>query len=256
MNTFGVIILVALTGQYLLRLLGDILNIRALSPVLPDEFSDVYDDEKYIQAQRYVVTRTRFSIIRRTFNLAVLLVFWFVGGFTWFDRVIRGLGQESISIGFIILGMIFLIVMYVGFRAYSIFVIEARYGFNRTTIRTFIVDLFKDEILDILLVGSKLAIVFVLFEWTGSLAWLWCWIAFIVFTLVVQFISPTWIMPLFNKFTPLEPGDLRNTLIEYAESTRFPIQDIFVIDESRRSSKANAFLLVLAETSELPYMTP
>ena len=127
------------------------------------------------------------------------------------------------------------------FRAYSTFVIEARYGFNRTTAGTFVADTLKSLVLAALLGGLLLAVILAFFEWAGPLAWLWCWIAATVFSLAVQFIAPTWIMPLFNKFTPLDSGDLHDAILDYARRARFPLRGLFVVDGSRRSSKANAF---------------
>ncbi len=243
MNTFAVIILVALIGKYLLGLISDILNIRAFSPTLPGEFADVFDDEKYARSQRYTVTRTRFGIIKGGFDLVALLVFWFAGGFAWLDALVRGFGQGPVITGLLFIVALVLIAMLFGFpwRAYSIFVIEARYGFNRTTVRTFVADTLKGLALTVLLGGLCMAIILAFFEWAGSLAWLWCWIGVTLFGLIVQFVAPTWIMPLFNKFTPLESGALHDAILEYVRINRFPLRGVFVVDGSRRSSKANAF---------------
>ena len=243
MNTFAVIILAALVGDYLLRLTVGILNARAFSPTVPDEFTGVFDDAKYGQAQRYSLTRTRFGLIRGAFDLAVVLLFWFAGGFEWLDQALRGLDRGPVATGLLYIGGLGLASTLLGlpFRIYSTFAIEARYGFNRTTLGTFVADLFKGGVLAILLGGALLAIILAFFESAGPLAWLWCWIAATAFMLAVQFIAPTWIMPLFNKFTPLETGDLHDAILQYARSARFPLRGIFVVDGSRRSSKANAF---------------
>ena len=205
MNTFAVIILAALVGDYLLRLTVGILNARAFSPTVPDEFTGVFDDAKYGQAQRYSLTRTRFGLIRGAFDLAVVLLFWFAGGFEWLDQALRGLDRGPVVTGLLYIGGLGLASTLLGlpFRIYSTFAIEARYGFNRTTVGTFVADLFKGGVLAILLGGALLAIILAFFESAGPLAWLWCWIAATAFMLAVQFIAPTWIMPLFNKFTPL-----------------------------------------------------
>lgn len=243
MNTFAVIILVALVGEYLLHLLSGALNVRAFSPTLPAEFAGVFDDEKYARAQRYTATRTRYGLIRGAFDLAIVLAFWFAGGFAWLDTLARGLGYGPVVTGLFYIGALGLASTLLGlpFRAYSTFVIEARYGFNRTTVATFVADTLKSLVLAALLGGLLLAMILAFFEWAGPLAWLWCWIAATVFMLAVQFIAPTWIMPLFNKFTPLESGDLHDAILGYARKARFPLRGLFVVDGSRRSSKANAF---------------
>ena len=243
MNTFAIIILVALVGEYLLHLVSGALNVRAFSPALPAEFGGVFDDEKYARAQRYTATRTRFGLLRGAFDLAVVLAFWFAGGFAWLDTLVRGLGQGPVVAGLLYIGALGVASILLGlpFRAYSTFVIEARYGFNRTTVGTFVADTLKSLVLAAILGGLLLAVILAFFEWAGPLAWLWCWIAATVFMLAVQFIAPTWIMPLFNKFTPLDSGDLHDAILGYARKADFPLRGLFVVDGSRRSSKANAF---------------
>ncbi len=243
MNTFAVIVLVAIIGEYALGVVSGILSLRAFSPTLPAEFAGVFDAEKYAQARRYTETRTRFGFIHRTLDVALLVIFWFVGGFEWLDQSMRSLGHGPIVTGLLYIGTLALASTVLGlpFRLYSTFVIEARFGFNRTTGRTFTGDLLKGLLLGVVLGGLLLAVVLGFFEWAGPLAWLWCWIASTAFTLAIQFIAPTWIMPLFNTFTPLDSGELHDAIVEYARTARFPLQGIFVVDGSRRSSKANAF---------------
>ena len=243
MNTFAVIILVALAGEYALSVAVSVLNARAFSPTVPAEFTGVFDDATYAQTQRYTATRTRLGLIRGAFDLAVVLLFWFAGGFEWLDQALRGLDRGPVVTGLLYIGGLGVASTLLGlpFRIYSTFGIEARYGFNRTTPTTFVADLLKGVLLAVVLGGALLAIILGFFEWAGPLAWLWCWIAATVFMLAIQFIAPTWIMPLFNTFTPLDTGDLHDAILQYARSARFPLRGIFVVDGSRRSSKANAF---------------
>ena len=243
MNTFAVIILVALVGEYALSVAVSVLNARAFSPTVPAEFTGVFDDATYAQTQRYTATRTRLGLIRGAFDLAVVLLFWFAGGFEWLDQALRGLDRGPVVTGLLYIGGLGVASTLLGlpFRIYSTFGIEARYGFNRTTPTTFVADLLKGVLLAVVLGGALLAIILGFFEWAGPLAWLWCWIAATVFMLAIQFIAPTWIMPLFNTFTPLDTGDLHDAILQYARSARFPLRGIFVVDGSRRSSKANAF---------------
>ena len=243
MNTFAVIILVALVGEYVLSVATGVLNARAFSPTVPAEFTGVFDDATYAQTQRYTATRTRLGLIRGAFDLAVVLLFWFAGGFEWLDQALRGLDRGPVVTGLLYIGGLGVASTLLGlpFRIYSTFGIEARYGFNRTTPTTFVADLLKGVLLAVVLGGALLAIILGFFEWAGPLAWLWCWIAATVFMLAIQFVAPTWIMPLFNTFTPLDTGDLHDAILQYARSARFPLRGIFVVDGSRRSSKANAF---------------
>jgi STE24 endopeptidase len=127
------------------------------------------------------------------------------------------------------------------FSIYATFVIEQHYGFNRTTPRTFITDRLKALLLAAILGAPLLACILALFELAGVYAWLYCWAALTIYLLVIEFIAPNWIMPLFNKFIPLEEGELRSAIISYSESVKFPISNVYVIDGSKRSSKSNAF---------------
>jgi STE24 endopeptidase len=127
------------------------------------------------------------------------------------------------------------------FSIYSTFVIEELFGFNKTTVKTFIADLFKGIALGIVLGAPLLMLIFWLFDIAGAYAWLYCWGATSLFTLIIQFIAPTWIMPIFNKFTPLEEGELRKEILSFADRVRFPLQGVYVMDGSKRSSKSNAF---------------
>ncbi|RMI15140.1 MAG: M48 family peptidase [Calditrichaeota bacterium] len=243
MNIYGIIILTALIGSYLLELITDLLNLKALRPELPEEFRDVYDPEKYRRSQEYTRARTRFGILTSTVSLAVTLAFWFAGGFNYLDQIVRGWNLGNIGTGLAYIGVLALArgLLSLPFTIYSIFVIEERFGFNKTTPKTFVLDLIKGTLLSLTIGGVVLAGVLWFFEHAGSLAWLYCWAAVTLFMLIMQFIAPTWIMPLFNKFTPLEDGELKQAILEYARSVHFPLQNVFVIDGSRRSTKSNAF---------------
>ncbi len=243
MNIYAVIILLALAVNYLLNLISDLLNLRALESKPPEEFRDVYDEEKYRKAQEYTRVRTRFGLLTSTFSLVVLLVFWFAGGFNWADQFVREFGHGTIITGLLFVGILILAqtILSLPFSIYSTFVIEERFGFNKTTPATFVADRLKGLLLTILLGGPLLAGVIGIFEFFGTVAWLYAWIVVVVFTLFVQFIAPTWIMPLFNKFTLLEDGELKQAILGYAEKVSFPLRGIYKIDGSRRSSKSNAF---------------
>ena len=127
------------------------------------------------------------------------------------------------------------------FGIYGTFVKEERFGFNKTTPRTFVADRIKGLALLVVIGGPLLAGILAFFEYAGSFAWLYCWIAFTPFTIGLQFVAPTWIMPLFNKFTPMEGGELRDSILKYARSVDFTVENILLMDGSKRSSKANAF---------------
>jgi STE24 endopeptidase len=173
----------------------------------------------------------------------VLLGFWFSGGFNWLDEIVRawGFGELVTGLLYIAVLMVAKSVISLPFSIYSTFVIEERFGFNKTTPKTFVSDLIKGLGLGLLIGMPLLAGILAFFMYTGDLAWLYAWIAITLFSLVMQYVAPTWIMPLFNKFTPLEEGELRTAIEEYTDKVDFPLQGLFVIDGSKRSSKSNAF---------------
>lgn len=243
MNIYGIIILVTLLTGYLLDLITSILNLRALNPQLPDEFKDVYDSETYRKSQEYTRVSTRFGFISSLFSLILTLVFWFSGGFNYLDQIVSGWELSPILTGLIYIAILIFArsLLSLPFSIYDTFVIEERFGFNKTNAKTFITDLLKGLLLSVLIGAPLLAGLLYFFDYAGHLAWLYCWIATTVFTLIIQFIAPTWIMPLFNKFTPLEDGDLRSEITAYARSVKFPLKGVFVMDGSKRSTKSNAF---------------
>lgn len=243
MNGYLLFILSVLLLGHLLDLTAALLNLRRLSPELPAEFVGVFDDEQYARSQAYTRATTRFGLIQSTVSLALTVVFIVAGGFNYVDLAARSFGFSSIPTGLLFTGMLALLSTIAGlpFSVYSTFVIEQRFGFNTTTVATFILDGLKALLLAVVLGGPLLAAILWFFETSGSAAWLYCWIAAVAFVLVVQFLAPVVIMPLFNKFTPLAEGELKAAITGYAERQRFAIQGIYTMDGSKRSTRANAF---------------
>jgi STE24 endopeptidase len=243
MNGYALLILAALLFQTALSLVADLLNLKALRPELPAGFEGVYDAERYRRSQEYTRARTRFSFWPQAFDLALLLGFWFSGGFAWLDGWTRGLGFGPIVTGLVFVGALLLAktLLDLPFRYWSTFVIEERFGFNKSTRATFWADTAKMLALGLVLGTPLFAAILWFFERAGASAWLLCWGATALFSVFVQFVAPTWIFPLFNRFQPLEEGELRAAVLAYAKRVAFPLEGLFVIDGSRRSTKANAF---------------
>ena len=242
-NTYAIVIAAALVCRFALGVAADVLNLRALRPELPDELRGVSDADRHRRAQEYTRARTRFELVPESVHLVALFAFWLAGGFARLDDAVRGLGLAPVPSGLAYVGTLALGAALLGlpFRWWSTFVVEERFGFNRTTARTFWTDVAKGAVLAVLLGGPFLATILWLLARAGSYAWLWAWLAVTLFTVGVQLLAPTWILPLFNRFTPLDPGPLRDAIVAYARAVRFPLDDVFLIDGSRRSTKANAF---------------
>ena len=243
MNIFALIILVTLLFDYIISLIADVLNIKALKPDLPSEFRDVYDAETYTKSQEYTRINTHFGVLVATLSLALTLVFWFAGGFRYVDQLVRGVGWSPIGTGLLFIALLMFLksLFSLPFAVYDTFVIEERFGFNRTTWKTFVLDLIKGLLLAIVIGGPLLAGVLAFFQFAGNWAWFYCWLGTTLFSLILQYIAPTWIMPLFNKFKPIQEGELRQRILEMAEKARFPLKDVLIMDGSRRSAKSNAF---------------
>ncbi len=243
MNFIAIIILCTIGFDFILNLAADGLNLKHIRSELPRAFEGVYEPERYRKSQKYLKVNTQFGWITSAFNLCLILVFWFGKGFPLLDKWVRTFELGPVLSGLIYMGILMLLkaVLSLPFSVYSTFVIEERFGFNKTTVQTYVMDLLKGLILALLLGTPLLAAILAFFQYAGHNAWWYCWIGVTLYMLVVQFIAPTWIMPLFNKFTPLEEGELKSAILSYADSIDFPLENVYQMDGSRRSTKSNAF---------------
>ena len=226
-----------------LRTCSEFLNLRAIRQPMPATFEGVYDPAAYRTAQEYLRDTTRFGWYYRAFDLSVLLLFWFAGGFAFADQLTRSFEFGPVATGLFFVGLLAAAdsLIELPFEIYSTFVIEERYGFNRTDLATFIGDQVKGLLLGVVLGVPLLAAILLFFEWAGDWGWLLAWAGVTAFSLLVSFVAPAWIMPLFNKFSALEEGELKNEIIAFAAKVKFPLANVYVIDGSKRSTKANAF---------------
>ena len=238
-----IVILCTLTGSFLIGSIADVLNLKYINQHLPAEYKDYYDKKKYSDSQKYLKANTKFGFITSSVDLLIILLFWFSGGFQTIDSFVRSFNFGSIVSGLFFTGILLFLKLLISlpFTIYTTFVIEEKFGFNKTTPRLFLIDLVKSIVLSAILGGSLLSLILVFLEFGGQFAWVICWAASTLFLIVVQYIVPTWIMPLFNKFTPLEDGPLKEAIINYAKSIDFSLANVFVMDGSKRSSKSNAF---------------
>ncbi|WP_163339140.1 M48 family metallopeptidase [Desulfopila sp. IMCC35008] len=243
MNSWLIAILLIIIIGFLLDSCISLLNLKALDPALPEEFSSVYNQDEYAKSQEYTRVTTKFSLVSSTVSTLLTLAFLLLGGFNAVDIFARSFEFNEILTGLVYAGCLMLLsyIVSLPFSIYSTFVIEERFGFNRTTVKTFILDTIKGTLLAIALGGPLLALILWFFNATGSMAWIYCWAGVVVFSIIIQFLAPVLIMPLFNKFSPLGEGELKTRIMNYAEQERFKLQGIFTMDGSKRSTKLNAF---------------
>ena len=240
---FLIIILTILIGEYLLNLIVEIKNIRFLKTDLPEEFSGYYDRDKYRKSQEYLKENTCFGFITDSIATPVTIAFILIGGFNLIDQFARSFHLSMIPTGLIFAGVLMLAaqIMAIPFSIYSTFVIEEKYGFNKTTPKTFVLDILKTWLLAALIGGILFSAVLWFFQEAGPWAWAYCWIAVTLFQVFLLFVAPVVIMPIFNKFVPLDDGELREVIEEYAKKQDFKLKGVFTMDGSRRSTKSNAF---------------
>jgi len=243
MNSFSLIILGALVFEFALSVIANLLNLKALKLKPPPDLEEVYKADEYRNSQEYTRVTTRFGFLSGTFRLSLLLCFWFAGGFNYLSDAVVAWGYGPIASGLLYIGIIMISysVVMVPFAVYGTFVIEERFGFNRTTTRVFVTDRVKALTLSVLLGAPPLAGILALFEYGGSYAWFYCWGVITLVVVALQFIAPRWIMPLFNKFTPMQEGELKEAILRYMHSVGYNIDNVFIVDGSKRSSKSNAF---------------
>ena len=243
MNAYLVAILAILFGRYLLELIADVLNVHHLSETVLPEFEHHYDTAKYAQSQRYLRDNTRFGIAVDTVETLATVVFVLVGGFNVVDRIARSFGLGTILTGVVFAGILMAAsgLLNLPFSVYDTFVLEEKYGFNRTTPRTFALDIVKTLLLAVVIGAPVFSLILWFFEKAGDFAWIYCWGATVFLQLILLFLAPYVIMPLFNKFIPLDEGVLRTAVERYAKSQSFKMKGVFKMDGSKRSSKTNAF---------------
>lgn len=243
MNIYLIAVISFLLIAFIIDSLSDYLNTKNMTDELPKEFIGYYDSDKYKKSQNYLKDKTKFSFISSSFVLVIEIVFILAGGFNFVDIFSRSFGYGQIVTGlvFIAILMVSLNIIQIPFSAYNIFVIEEKYGFNKTTIKTFILDIFKTAILFAIIGLPIFSLIIWFFVRFDAWAWVYAASAVILFEILITFIAPVLIMPLFNKYVPLEDGELKSELENYAKQEKFKMKGLYKMDGSKRSTKSNAF---------------
>jgi STE24 endopeptidase len=243
MNPWLFTIILIIFSSYLLDFTVSLLNIKGLDPVLPKEFESIYNAQEYTNSQKYTRATGSFSLVENSISTLLTIIFLICGGFNYVDIWARSFGSGQIVTGVLFIGGLGFLtfIAQLPSKIYSTFVIEERFGFNRTSIITFILDIIKGTFLAIVLGIPLLSLILWFFIHNGEYGWLYCWLGVVSFSIVLQFLAPILIMPLFNKFTPLKEGSLRDNILNYTQREHFKIHGIFTMDGSKRSSKLNAF---------------
>ncbi len=249
---FSIIIIFILIGFLLDRILGW-LNDKNWSSDIPDEMKDYYDEEKYFKARKYEIGTNRVSLISSSFRLILIMGMLFLDGFAWFDGIVRSWTENDYWMPIVYFGSLFVIsdILSTPFSIYSTFVIEEKYGFNRTTVRTFVLDKMKGYIISAIIGGGILAIFIWFFETFQDSFWIYAWIFLSGFSILMVMFYTNLIVPLFNKLSPLEDGELRQGIELFCRKAGFRLSNLFVIDGSKRSSKSNAYFSGLGPNKKI-----
>ncbi len=243
MNLVFLILALLIVISFLFDLFVQYLNLKNLRIDLPEEFKGYYDEEKYAHSQKYLREKARFSLIETSIMTSLLVLFVLLNGITFLDNIMQNIAVPEFIKGFFFFGILMIIMAFldIPFDYYFTFVIEEKYGFNKMTKKMFVSDLFKSWIVSAVIGGGALIGLFAAFQYFGSLAWFFNWLIFVAFTLLFSFIAPVLLIPLFYKFTPLQEGELKESIENLAKKVDYKLEGIYTIDGSKRSTKANAF---------------
>lgn len=242
-STILVVILSISVVTYLFDQVLDYINLKALRKDIPSDIEAFYNKEKYEKSLAYQRERMRFSFITSGFSFVLSIAMLAFGGFGWLDGLLRPFVLHPVVLALVFFGVIMIAsdLLAIPFQWYSTFVIEEKFGFNKTTLRTFITDKLKGYLLGALVGGVLLTLLMYLVYWIGPNFWVWFGLVAALFILFVNLFYTTLILPLFNKLTPLAEGELKTAITTFANKVDFPLDNIFVMDGSKRSAKANAF---------------
>lgn len=242
-STLLTLIVALLCGSFVLDRLLDLLNLSRMKPELPEKLRPFYDEERYRKSQNYLREKSRFGLLTGALNFVGTLLVLILGGLGALDSYLRTYVDDPFLLALTFFGVLGAASSIFGmpFSLYSTFVIEEKYGFNKTPFKTWVLDKVKGALIGAVL-GSLILFAFIwLVDTLKEDFWIWFWGGISLFSLGIQFFYTTLLMPLFNKLQPLEAGELRSAIEAYSTKVGFPLGNIMVMDGSKRSTKANAF---------------
>jgi STE24 endopeptidase len=242
-NIIFILILIIPVSGFIIERYLDYLNSTMWSETLPGKLTGICDGEEYRKSQLYEKDNKRLSLWSSSFNLLIILIMIIAGGFALVDNLSRSITTNTVIISLVFFGIIGFVsdIINIPFSIYDTFVIEKKYGFNTMTIRTFITDHIKSWFIALLVGVPVLGLITWFYYKTGKNFWLYAWGLITVFSVFINLFYSELIVPLFNKQIPLSEGSLRNMIEAFSLQTGFRLRNIYIIDGSKRSTKANAY---------------
>lgn len=230
-------------ADFILERFLEYLNSTRWSDQLPDEVKDIYDEEKYRQQQSYEKTNFRFSLFSSSFGFVLILLMFLLAGFAWVNQLALSVSEQPILTALVFFGILMLAsdILNTPFSIYETFVIEEKFGFNKTTAKTFVFDKIKGWLIGAVIGGGLLALIIYIYQQTTTSFWIYAWLIISGFSIFMVLFYSNLIVPLFNKQTPLPEGELKTAIETFSARVGFKLDNIYVIDGSKRSTKANAY---------------
>ena len=242
-NLYYLIIVTAIIIEYLLTSISSVLDIKNITPIIPLDFKKAYDGEKYVRSQEYLKARTRFGLFSSTFSLGLILIVIHSDVFGYLDQYVRLQTENYILQGLLFIGIIYFFqdIISLPFSLYNTFVIEQKFGFNKIKPGLYFFDKIKGYGIFIVLGSTVITPLLYFFHVYSEIGWLIAWSVLTVFMIAIQPLFVHVIAPMFNKFTPLEEGDLRKEIEKYTSKVDFSLSRIDIMDGSKRSAHSNAY---------------
>ncbi len=246
-------LLLIISADFILERVLTFLNNKSAKSAIPSELEGIYDEEKYAKSQEYNQESDRFGLWSASLSFLLTFLAIYFGWFGALDGWLRNFSPFEPVTTLMFFGVLFVLSDLIGipFSLYKTFVIEEKYGFNKMTVKTFIIDKIKGYLLTLIIGGVLLSVLIYLIMIWGSGFWVYFWVVISVFMLFMNMFYASVLLPIFNKLVPMESGDLKNAIQNYSEKVNFPLKNIFVIDGSKRSSKGNAFFSGLGKQKKV-----
>lgn len=248
-----IVILTIITVNFIFDRVLESLNNKSISPRIPSGAEGIYDENKYRQMMEYHKANSRLDMLSSVFSFMITMSMFLFGGFAFLDNFVRSFTEHPVGMALLFFGIIAIAsdLLSEPFSLYGVFVIEEKFGFNKTTFKTYLLDKVKSLLLSLVIGVPMLSLVIWLYMESGEYFWILVWVLTGLFMIIMAMFYTSLVVPLFNKLNPLADGELKNAIEDYSKNAGFALKNIFVIDGSKRSTKANAYFSGLGRKKKI-----